>query len=729
MEPKSTSSSLKPHWRAPLAAWLILLVAGMFCLPAHATSLTNTIEFAKSLPTPGSIQWQADHDLSAQRQDSYRKRLSIPDSISPFVRKAATAALINGPNTPPVHPPSEAGAIERFFDLCFFAAVLLLSAGLVARRFAPELLVVLNQKYNPWAVPLPGARSFPEFVRSEDQPFGDFVAMFRAGPVPSASPDKEVVEIPHAEFYARAKKRIATDRRLIEEISRQTNDLVIKKRLVDLYYNLGGLKEEASFPEALPVWQVASAMEGLVKELSGRIKNLTPSTLRTIRGGLDLLDKLCVPGASAVLPADRPFKFLVVDDDLISRQALGLSLKKAFSEPDLATDGFGALIQTARQVYDVIFLDVQMPGMDGFELCRLVHDSELNRVTPVVFVTSQSDFDARAKSTLIGGNDLLAKPFLIFEVAVKALTLALEGRLQSPGLAPMPQTPPATAALASPARETESRRIVDALPPATRRRLPAAAVSEPDDFTRAFLNRAAEQLSPLQELCENLLHAEDGARRQNLLADGFLRVNSLLAGNDSEVMHPAFQIARGLEGLFRKILQNAGSSTPSTLATITAAVELLNELCLPGLEPDLGINPPIQLLVVDDDPVARRALAGALQTTFKKPQCGENGEVALAMAREEQFDVVFLDQQMPGMNGFETCSKIRETRLNKFTPVVFVTAQAIGADEVRDAGGNDVIAKPFLTAEINLKALTYALRGRLQNSSLEIKNVEMAACA
>ena len=109
-----------------------------------------------------------------------------------------------------------------------------------------------------------------------------------------------------------------------------------------------------------------------------------------------------------------------------------------------------------------------------------------------------------------------------------------------------------------------------------------------------------------------------------------------------------------------------GSSTPSTLATHRhGAVELLNALCLPGLEPDLGINPPIQLLVVDDDPVARRALAGALQTTFKKPQCGENGEVALAMAQEERFDVVFLDQQMPGMNGFETCSKIRETGLNQ----------------------------------------------------------------
>jgi CheY-like chemotaxis protein len=50
--------------------------------------------------------------------------------------------------------------------------------------------------------------------------------------------------------------------------------------------------------------------------------------------------------------------------------------------------------------YDAIFLDVQMPGMDGFETCTKIHGTELNRETPVVFVTCQSDFDARAKSTL-----------------------------------------------------------------------------------------------------------------------------------------------------------------------------------------------------------------------------------------------------------------------------------------------------------------------------------------
>ena len=124
---------------------------------------------------------------------------------------------------------------------------------------------------------------------------------------------------------------------------------------------------------------------------------------------------------------------------MISRQALAHSLRKAFSQPDLAVDGETALAQASQQAYDVIFLDVQMPGMDGFELCTKIRDTVLNRATPVVFVTHQSDFDARCKSTLSGGNDLMGKPFLTFEVTVKALTLALHGRLRGRAPKPLPK--------------------------------------------------------------------------------------------------------------------------------------------------------------------------------------------------------------------------------------------------------------------------------------------------
>ena len=93
-----------------------------------------------------------------------------------------------------------------------------------------------------------------------------------------------------------------------------------------------------------------------------------------------------MPGLQPDLLTDRPLKFLVVDDDMISSQALSLSLKKAFSQPDLAVDGETALAQATQQAYDVIFLDVVMPGMDGFEICSKIRDTVPNRTTPVVFV-------------------------------------------------------------------------------------------------------------------------------------------------------------------------------------------------------------------------------------------------------------------------------------------------------------------------------------------------------
>ena len=146
-------------------------------------------------------------------------------------------------------------------------------------------------------------------------------------------------------------------------------------------------------------------------------------------GGVDLLEDLCKPGLKADLLTNPPLRLLTVDDDLISRKAVALALRKALNQPDLAENGELALALANKQSYDVIFLDVQMPGMDGFELCAKIHETAPNRTTPVVFVTCQSDFDARAQSILSGGSDLIGKPFLTFEITVKALTLALRGRL------------------------------------------------------------------------------------------------------------------------------------------------------------------------------------------------------------------------------------------------------------------------------------------------------------
>ena len=226
------------------------------------------------------------------------------------------------------------------------------------------------------------------------------------------------------------------------------------------------------------------------------MRNVTPSTIRTVAGGLDLLEDLCVPGLQPDLLTDRPLKFLVVDDDMISSNALSLSLKKAFSQPDLAGDGETALARATQQAYDVIFLDVVMPGMDGFEVCSKIRDTVPNRTTPVVFVTGQSDFDARVNSTLSGGNDLMGKPFLIFEVTVKALTLALQGRLQGRAQKPLPKPDRSRDTADSLVTVTDRPRSVASSTNATRLPLSTPPPTA-DEITDAYLSRASKTPRPV----------------------------------------------------------------------------------------------------------------------------------------------------------------------------------------------------------------------------------------
>jgi CheY-like chemotaxis protein len=81
--------------------------------------------------------------------------------------------------------------------------------------------------------------------------------------------------------------------------------------------------------------------------------------------------------------------------------------------------------------FDLVFLDVDMPGMTGFELCTKLRALPQYKKIPVVFVTALSDFDSRTSSMMAGGNDFIAKPFLFIELTVKALIHVLRAKLQA----------------------------------------------------------------------------------------------------------------------------------------------------------------------------------------------------------------------------------------------------------------------------------------------------------
>jgi len=217
---------------------------------------------------------------------------------------------------------------------------------------------------------------------------------------------------------------------LLAELGRAVEEAGRHRVLEQLALKVQTFKAKAGPPGLLPLWQTAAALDGLVAQFTHQINTVTPSTLRTVASAVDLLDELCGRTCRSNLPSLASIRLLVVDDDLISRRAISFALKRAFNQPDLAESGQEALPLAEKQRYDMIFLDVQMPGMDGFELCSEIHRTTANRATPVVFVTCHSDFESRTKSIVSGGADLIAKPFLSFELTLKTLVCVLRARLR-----------------------------------------------------------------------------------------------------------------------------------------------------------------------------------------------------------------------------------------------------------------------------------------------------------
>lgn len=146
---------------------------------------------------------------------------------------------------------------------------------------------------------------------------------------------------------------------------------------------------------------------------------------------MDLLDAPCRLGFEVECWANLPLRSAIEDNAPISRGASPGACRRVQRQPSVAANAPTELALVGRQSYDVILLDVEMPAMDGFELCRRIHHTTHNRTTPIVFITSHADLNARAQSHLCGGLELICKPFLPFEVTVKALTFALRHRLQN----------------------------------------------------------------------------------------------------------------------------------------------------------------------------------------------------------------------------------------------------------------------------------------------------------
>ena len=251
---------------------------------------------------------------------------------------------------------------------------------------------------------------------------------------------------------------------------------------------------------------------------------------------------------------------LVVDDEPTNTAILNEILKADYHVSTAANGEDALLLAQATPKPDVILLDIVMPGMDGYQVCRRLKSSDATREIPVVFISAANDAAAEQEAFDVGGLEYLVKPV-------------------NPEI---------------------------------------------------LLDRLSRQM---------------------------------------EILHP-----------YRSIFR---------------------------------------ILIVDDVPANIELVANSLFSDRYHLFFATSGEHALQQAEGHAFDLILLDVIMPGMDGFETCRRIKSLPAHRDTPVIMLTAEGEASSIIRgfEAGATDYVLKPFNDIELQLRVQTH-LELRMKNEMI-----------
>ncbi|MDP3743909.1 MAG: response regulator [Methylotenera sp.] len=104
-------------------------------------------------------------------------------------------------------------------------------------------------------------------------------------------------------------------------------------------------------------------------------------------------------------------KVMVIDDSNTIRRSAEIFLKASGCQVILAEDGFDALAKISNEHPDLIFVDIMMPRLDGYQTCSLIKRNARYKTTPVIMLSSKDGLFDRARGRMVGSDQYLTKPF------------------------------------------------------------------------------------------------------------------------------------------------------------------------------------------------------------------------------------------------------------------------------------------------------------------------------
>lgn len=387
-------------------------------------------------------------------------------------------------------------------------------------------------------------------------------------------------------------------------------------------------------------------------------------------------------------------KILIIEDDPIVAHVYRSRFENEGFQVDVAVDGQAGYYRLYEMKPDALVLDLMLPKLNGIDLLKKIRAVREFEKLPVVVFTNAYVANMIHESISAGASGVYNK-----STATPRQIIDVLNTLLSPEAANLE------------AAKNAAR---------TSANFGGQALNDKDDsafqkeLLATFMSTSAGTVSEMRKLLQEASRADE-ASRANHVQLLYRKVRSFSSSAGMAGISSLAKMGAATEALVKELIDKPKSVTPSTLRTTAHAIDFFAELSKPGLRTDLMDNPPIDILIVDDEMLSRRAIVYALEKAFLKATAVEDGEAALAKTQTTKFDLIFLDVNMPGIDGFQLCDRLRQNGPNKTTPVIFVTVSADFQVRAQSTlrGASDVIAKPFMFIELTVKALTFALRHRI----------------
>ncbi|HEY3760991.1 MAG TPA: response regulator [Verrucomicrobiae bacterium] len=387
-------------------------------------------------------------------------------------------------------------------------------------------------------------------------------------------------------------------------------------------------------------------------------------------------------------------QILFVEDEPIAQTIYGNRLKREGFDVLFAQDGQAALETLSQVRPDLVVLDLMLPKVPGAEVLKRIRSDEGLKNIPVLILSNAYISELTQKAMESGATTGMLKsectPASLIETVRKMLgyTSAFE-------LSETPQS---------------AEEQIEAFTAAAENALEDEIVLK--KTREEFIEKTPAEVAKFRELSQSYIKAAGTSAGQeplNRLHESvrFFATRAGMAGCTSLAI-----LASAFEALLYECLHKPGRATPSTSQTIAQAIDCLERLFQNTSIEEGKLNLQAKILVVDDDPVCNLAMVSALKRANFHADCVQDPVNALEMASNDIYDIMLLDINMPGMDGFQLCEKIRQMAMYQVTPIIFVTSTSDFQSRTRGilSGGNDLIPKPVSPVELILKITLHLLR-------------------